>query len=59
MDVFKSLIQPIIGGSSGSLVIDDIKLIVFNGTVKTAYRVSSSVWSMSSILHNISSDLHT
>ena len=53
MDVFKSLIQPIVGGGGGSSVIDGMKLVVLGGTVETARRVSSSAWSVSSLLRNI------
>jgi len=55
MDVFKSLIQPIVGGGGGggSSVVDGMKLVVLGGTVETARRVSSSAWSVLSLLHNI------
>ncbi|KAF8800962.1 P-loop containing nucleoside triphosphate hydrolase protein [Phlegmacium glaucopus] len=45
MDVLKSLMQPLVGGSGGSSVIDGMKLVVLGGTVETARRVSSSAWS--------------
>lgn len=44
MDVFKSLIQPLVGGTAGSSVVDGMKLVVLGGTVETARRVSSSAW---------------
>ena len=55
MDVFKSLIQPIVGGGGGggSSVVDGMKLVVLGGIVETARRVSSSAWSVSSLLRNI------
>jgi len=52
MDVFKSLVQPIVGGG-GSSVVDGMKLVVLGGTLETARRVSSSAWSVLSLLHNI------
>jgi len=58
MDVFKSLIQPIVGGGGGSSVVDGVKLVMLGGTVETARRVSSSAWSVLSFLENIPSDLH-
>ncbi|KAF8965606.1 hypothetical protein BDZ97DRAFT_1757154 [Flammula alnicola] len=45
MDALKSLIQPLVGGTGGSSVIDGMKLVVLGGTVETARRVSSSAWS--------------
>ncbi|KAF9033515.1 P-loop containing nucleoside triphosphate hydrolase protein [Panaeolus papilionaceus] len=45
MDALKSLVQPLIGGSAGSSVVDGMKLVVLGGTVETARRVSSSAWS--------------
>jgi len=54
MDVFKSLVQPIVGGGGGgSSVVDGMKLVVLGGTLETARRVSSSAWSVLSLLHNI------
>jgi mitochondrial chaperone BCS1 len=44
MDVLKSLIQPLVGGTAGSSVVDGMKLVVLGGTVETARRVSSSAW---------------
>lgn len=44
MDALKSLVQPLVGGSGGSSVIDGMKLVVLGGTVETARRVSSSAW---------------
>ncbi|TDL21625.1 hypothetical protein BD410DRAFT_804019 [Rickenella mellea] len=44
MDALKSLVQPLVGGSSSSLI-DGAKLVVLGGTVETARRVSSSAWS--------------
>ena len=48
MDVFKSLIQPLVGGTAGSSVVDGMKLVVLGGTVETARRVSSSAWYLNS-----------
>lgn len=45
MDALKSLVQPLVGGSAGSSMIDGMKLVVLGGTVETARRVSSSAWS--------------
>jgi len=56
MDVFKSLVQPIVGGGGGgggSSVVDGMKLVVLGGTLETARRVSSSAWSVLSLLYNI------
>ncbi|KAF8875879.1 hypothetical protein CPB84DRAFT_1647874, partial [Gymnopilus junonius] len=47
MDTLKSLVQPLIGGSGGSSVVDGMKLVVLGGTVETARRVSSSAWCVS------------
>ena len=47
MDVLKSLVQPLVGGTAGSSVIDGMKLVVLGGTVETARRVSSSAWYLS------------
>jgi chaperone BCS1 len=44
MDALKSLVQPLIGGSASSSMIDGMKLVVLGGTVETARRVSSSAW---------------
>nr|GAT54245.1 predicted protein [Mycena chlorophos] len=41
MDALRSLVQPLIGGSS---MMDGMKLVVIGGTVETARRVSSSAW---------------
>jgi chaperone BCS1 len=43
MDALKSLVQPLMGGSSS--VVDGMKLVVLGGTVETARRVSSTAWS--------------
>lgn len=45
MDALRSLIQPLVGGTAGSSVVDGMKLVVLGGTVETARRVSSSAWS--------------
>lgn len=45
MDALKSLVQPLVGGSASSSMIDGMKLVVLGGTVETARRVSSSAWS--------------
>ncbi|KAJ7137290.1 P-loop containing nucleoside triphosphate hydrolase protein [Mycena filopes] len=42
MDALRSLVQPLVNGSS---VVDGMKLVVLGGTVETARRVSSSAWS--------------
>ncbi|PPQ97227.1 hypothetical protein CVT26_000753 [Gymnopilus dilepis] len=42
MDTLKSLVQPLIGNSGGSSIVDGMKLVVLGGTVETARRVSSS-----------------
>ncbi|KAJ6483980.1 P-loop containing nucleoside triphosphate hydrolase protein [Mycena sanguinolenta] len=42
MDALRSLVQPLVNGSS---VIDGMKLVVIGGTVETARRMSSSAWS--------------
>ncbi|KAJ6594876.1 hypothetical protein B0H19DRAFT_1096992 [Mycena capillaripes] len=42
MDALRSLVQPLVNGSS---VVDGMKLVVIGGTVETARRVSSSAWS--------------
>jgi len=54
MDVFKSLIQPIVGGGGGggSSVVDGMKLVMLGSTVETARRVSSSAWSVLSFLQD-------
>ena len=44
MDALKSLVQPLVGGSGASSVVDGMKLVVLGGTVETARRVSSSAW---------------
>ncbi|KAJ7140745.1 P-loop containing nucleoside triphosphate hydrolase protein [Mycena epipterygia] len=41
MDALRSLVQPLVNGSS---VVDGMKLVVLGGTVETARRVSSSAW---------------
>jgi len=41
MEAFKSLVQPLVGGSG---VVDGMKLVVLGGTVETARRLSSSAW---------------
>jgi chaperone BCS1 len=45
MDALKSLVQPLIGTTAGSSVIDGAKLVLLGGTVETARRISSSAWS--------------
>lgn len=45
MDVFKSLVAPLVGGVAGNGVVDGMKLVVLGGTVETARRISSSAWS--------------
>ncbi|KZP26468.1 P-loop containing nucleoside triphosphate hydrolase protein [Athelia psychrophila] len=42
MDALKSIVQPLVGGSS---MLDGMKLVMLGGTVETARRVSSSAWS--------------
>lgn len=42
--------QPLVGGAGGSSVIDGMKLVVLGGTVETARRVSSSAWSVTSLV---------
>ncbi|KAJ7849366.1 P-loop containing nucleoside triphosphate hydrolase protein [Mycena olivaceomarginata] len=42
MDALRSLVQPLVNGSS---VVDGMKLVVIGGTVETARRMSSSAWS--------------
>ncbi|GJE89993.1 P-loop containing nucleoside triphosphate hydrolase protein [Phanerochaete sordida] len=44
MDALKSLVQPLVGGSGGSMI-DGVKLVVLGGTVETARRMASSGWS--------------
>ncbi|KAF7291312.1 hypothetical protein MIND_01275300 [Mycena indigotica] len=41
MDALRSLVQPLVSGSS---MMDGMKLVVLGGTVETARRVSSSAW---------------
>ncbi|KAJ7659368.1 hypothetical protein B0H17DRAFT_1096250, partial [Mycena rosella] len=41
MDALRSLVQPLVNGSS---VVDGMKLVVLGETVETARRVSSSAW---------------
>ncbi|KAF7358110.1 hypothetical protein MVEN_00859100 [Mycena venus] len=41
MDALRSLVQPLVNGSS---MVDGMKLVVIGGTVETARRVSSSAW---------------
>ncbi|KAJ7457830.1 hypothetical protein FB451DRAFT_1274331 [Mycena latifolia] len=41
MDALRSLVQPLVNGSS---VVDGMKLVVLGGTVETARRVSSLAW---------------
>ncbi|KAJ7057547.1 hypothetical protein C8F01DRAFT_319354 [Mycena amicta] len=41
MDALRSLVQPLVSGSS---MVDGMKLVVIGGTVETARRVSSSAW---------------
>ncbi|KAF7297731.1 hypothetical protein MKEN_01396700 [Mycena kentingensis (nom. inval.)] len=41
MDALRSLVQPLVSGSS---MLDGMKLVVLGGTVETARRVSSSAW---------------
>lgn len=41
MDALKSIVQPLVGGSS---MLDGMKLVMLGGTVETARRVSSSAW---------------
>lgn len=45
MDVLKSLVQPLVGGTTGSGLVDGMKLVVLGGTVETARRISSTAWS--------------
>ena len=49
MDALKSLVQPLMGGTGASSVVDGMKLVVLGGTVETARRVSSSAWYSHSI----------
>jgi chaperone BCS1 len=44
MDALRSLVAPLVGGASGSSVVDGVKLVVLGTTVETARRVSSSAW---------------
>jgi chaperone BCS1 len=44
MDVLKSLVQPLVGGTTGSGLVDGMKLVVLGGTVETARRISSTAW---------------
>ena len=44
MDALKSLVQPLVGASGGSSMIDGMKLVVLGGTVETARRMASSGW---------------
>jgi len=45
MDVLKSLVQPLVGSSASSGLVDGMKLVVLGGTVETARRISSTAWS--------------
>jgi chaperone BCS1 len=47
MEVLKSLVQPLVGSSASSGLVDGMKLVVLGGTVETARRISSTAWYVS------------